>query len=111
MKEMPSNDPEVYKRPVQLNLDGIGALSVWSNLILALKHPANVGAKRSIALDLVEVIGGELVRLGVLSRGEIRDTMKRAHWDGHMDLVGRLQRVAAGTAPQVIVTSLDDLGG
>lgn len=108
---MPSTDPALYQQPVQLNLDGIGAMSVWANLILALKHPANVGPKRTIALILVEVIGGELVRLGILSRGEIRDTMKRAHWDGHMDLVDRLQRVAAGTAPQVIVTSLDDLGG
>lgn len=104
---MPTRDLEKLKQPVQLNMDGIAAMAVFSNLILSLKHPANTGPKRVIVLDLVELIGGELVRLGILAPGEVRDTMKRAHYDGHMDLVDRLQRVASGAAPTTIISFLE----
>lgn len=104
---MPTHDLMKLKQPVQLNMDGLSAMAVFSNLILSLKHPANTGPKRVIVLDLVELIGGELVRLGILTGGEVRDTMKRAHYDGHMDLVDRLQRVAAGAAPQAVFRVLE----
>lgn len=108
---MPSTDPRVYKHPIQLNIDAVHALSIFSNLVLASKHPQNVGVKRELTLNLVEVIGGQLIGVGMLTRGEVRDVARMANWTGGQeDLINRLHRVAAGEARAGILTIFDEAG-
>src|SRR5207302_318033 len=62
-----SKMPDVVrcKRVFGFHAHGIAWLAAHGNLLLALRHPQNIGASRELMLELVERLGQALVEWGV----------------------------------------------
>ena len=66
--------------------NGLVWLGVHGNLCLALRHPQNRGASRSIMIDFVKRLGRLLVIYGVVSEEELKRAERLEIAEGSKDL-------------------------
>ena len=71
---MNKDDPGYYdprlKEPVTVTTQVIVVLAVAGSIVLALKHPSNVGPAREIQEGFLDLLGGLIVRAGVMTQEE-----------------------------------------
>ena len=70
---MPPVNPEFWRKEVTINLNVITLMAVHGNLLLALRHPQNIGESRDLVIDFVKQIGEELVLLGAMAPEQLKE--------------------------------------
>ncbi len=69
----PSENPQFWLKEVTINLNVITLLAVHGNLLLALRHPENLGQTRAIVLNFAKQIGEQLVILGAITPEQLEE--------------------------------------
>ena len=70
---MPPVNPEFWRKEVTINLNVITLMAVHGNLLLALRHPQNIGESRDLVIDFCKQIGEELVLLGAMAPEQLKE--------------------------------------
>ena len=68
-------NPQFWLKETTIKLNVITLLAVHGNLLLALRHPQNLGESRDLVIDFCRQIGEELVLLGAMAP----ETLKEAY--------------------------------
>lgn len=90
---MHPKDPQFWLKEITINLNVITLLAVHGNLLLALRHPQNVGAPRDIALNFCKQIGEQLVLLGAMTPEQLEEAYKLESEEGTPELMDDIQTV------------------
>lgn len=69
---MPPVNPQFWRKEVTINLNVITLMAVHGNLLLALRHPQNIGESRDLVIDFCKQIGEELVLLGAMAPEQLK---------------------------------------
>ncbi len=67
-------DPNFWLKEVSIRTNVLALLAVHGYLLLALRHPGNVGPTRDMVLNLCKDIGEQLVFLGAITPEELEGT-------------------------------------
>ncbi len=79
-------DPEFWHRKVTIELDVITLLAVHGNLLLALRHPQNIGISRDIVLNFCKETGEQLVLLKAITPEQLKDAYRLESEEGTPEL-------------------------
>jgi|GEM_PF-4998358 hypothetical protein len=97
-----TGDERLTKR-ITMEIQIVTAIILAANIIVALKHPGNVGDSRIISEDVLRLIGEVLVREGIMSADEF-ELFKRGELEIRMLTNRPLHRgegSVSGAAPWV----------
>jgi hypothetical protein len=70
---MPPANPQFWLKDVTISLNVITLMAVHGNLLLALRHPQNLGESRGIVLNFCKEIGEQLVLLGAMTPEQLKE--------------------------------------
>ena len=82
------NKDQKFLSPAQVTANHLTWLAVHGNLCLALRHPANKGPSRQWVLTFVKDLGKALVKWGVITEEELKQTEKTEIEAGSTDIKG-----------------------
>ena len=93
---MPPVNPQFWRKEVTINLNVITLMAVHGNLLLALRHPQNIGESRDLIIDFVKQIGEELVLLGALAPEQLKEAYTVESERGIPELLDGMADVPGG---------------
>lgn len=70
---MTSTNPQFWLREVLVKVNILTLMAVHNNLLLALRHPQNLGEPRDLVLKFAKEIGEELVLLGAIAPEQLQE--------------------------------------
>lgn len=99
---MPPRNPEFWMKEVIIKLNVITLLAVHGNLLLALRHPQNLGEPRDIVLNFCKEIGEQLVLLGAMTPEQLKDAYKLESEEGTPELQDEMLDLPSGATGDVL---------
>jgi hypothetical protein len=93
---MPPVNPEFWRKEVTINLNVITLMAVHGNLLLALRHPQNIGESRDLVIDFVKQIGEELVLLGAMAPEQLKEAYRVESENGIPELLDGMADIPGG---------------
>jgi len=84
---MPPVSPEFWHKEITIKLNVITLMAVHGNLLLALRHPRNLGESRDLVIDFCKQIGEELVLLGAMAPEQLKKAYKEESEKGIPELL------------------------
>ena len=84
---MPSTNPQFWLREVLVKVNVLTLMAVHGNLLLALRHPRNLGESRDLVLNFCKQIGEELVLLGALTPEQLEEAYREEAEEGTPELL------------------------
>lgn len=87
---MPSANPQFWLREVLVRVNVLTLMAVHGNLLLALRHPLNLGESRDLVLNFCKQIGEELVLLGALTPEQLKEAYRMEAEEGTPELLDEM---------------------
>lgn len=87
-------DPDFWFKEVTVKLDVLTLMAVHGNLLLALRHPHNTGESRDRVVQFVKGIGDELVLLGAMTPGQLKEAYRLEAEGGNAEFLEELEETA-----------------
>ena len=98
---MPPVNPEFWRKEVTINLNVITLMAVHGNLLLALRHPQNIGESRDLIIDFCKQIGEELVLLGAMAPEQLNEAYRVESENGIPELLDEMADIPGGVPGDV----------
>lgn len=98
---MPPVNPHFWRKEVTINLNVITLMAVHGNLLLALRHPQNIGESRDLVIDFLKQIGEELVLLGAMAPEQLKMAYKVESERGIPELLNEMADIPGGVPSDI----------
>lgn len=85
-------DPEFWHREVTIKLDVLTLMAVHGNLLLALRHPQNIGESRHLVVEFVKQAGKQLVIIGAISIEQLIEAYLEEAKHGNEEFIKELDK-------------------